>query len=127
MKNKWIRYWIVTITVSICGMLFALGCGENSSNNRSQTTQRDATDAKEQIKFEEWLLKNTAVIEVHFESDWLIWVRLSPGKYTNKANVKQIAETIAKWYAQRMNKTRTICTVWNYSLTSVYVKGHYGF
>ena len=130
---KWIRFWIVTIIVSFCGMLFALGCGENTSNNRSQTKQKvvrvasTQRTADKQIEFEEWLLKNTAVIEVHFESNWQIWVRLSPEKYTNKANVTRIAEQIAAWYAQRMNKTRAICTVWDYSNRYVYAKGKIGF
>lgn len=79
----------------------------------------------EQKNFKKWLLENTSVIDVHFESDWQIWLRLSPDKYTTKENVEQIAETIARWYANKMGKKLSVCTVWNYSGNKVFAKGRY--
>lgn len=76
-----------------------------------------------QSEFENWLYNNTAVIEVHFESDWQIWVTLESYKYTSESNVEEIAEDIARWYAQRMNKSFTVCTVWKGD--DVYAKGNY--
>jgi hypothetical protein len=81
----------------------------------SSTTQK-------QEEFKTWLLENTAVTEVHFESDWQIWVFLKPEKYTSEENAEQIAKTIAKWYSQKMGKDFTICTIWLGS--EVYAKGN---
>jgi len=75
-----------------------------------------------QEEFKKYLLDNTAVTDVQYESDWQIWVYLKPEKYTSVENVEQIAKQIAKWYGQRMNKDYTICTVWQGS--QVYAKGN---
>ncbi len=82
-------------------------------------------NSKEEIQsdFKRWLFKNTAVTEVRFESDWQIWVTLEPYKYTNEDNVEEIAETIAKWYAQKMDKDFTACTVWKGK--EIYAKGNF--
>ena len=93
-----------------------------SHEAKSQIGQRDKVI---QDEFKKWLLKNTAVIEVHFESNWQIWARLSPDKYTSKDNVEQIAESIAQWYAKKMGKNFTVCTIWNQSGSKIFAKGTY--
>lgn len=79
--------------------------------------------AVEQAKFRDWLLANTAVTSVHFEQKQLIWVQLSPEKYTSKANVERIAADIARWYARRTGQKAAICTVWRGN--QIYAKGSY--
>ena len=78
-----------------------------------------------QNDFKDWLFSNTAVTEVHFESDWQIWITLEAYKYTSEENVEEIARTIAKWYAQKMSASHAVCTVWRGE--EIYAKGSYGY
>ncbi|HET6555984.1 MAG TPA: hypothetical protein VFG54_01635 [Prolixibacteraceae bacterium] len=80
-----------------------------------------STFSNPQDDFKKWLLENTSVTEVHYESDWQIWVTLEASKYTSESNVEEIAKSIARWYANKMNKDFAICTVWLGK--SVYAKG----
>lgn len=90
---------------------------------QSSGSSNYSSSSNTKTEFENWLYANTAVTEVHFESDWQIWVTLESYKYTSEENVEQIAETIARWYAQKMNKSFTVCTVWRGN--SIYAKGNY--
>jgi len=92
------------------------------NTEQDSNTQKIETTKNPQEDFKIWLLANTAVIEVHYESDWQIWVTLQSSKYTTESNVEIIAKDIARWYAKRMNKDFAICTVWQGS--SVYAKGN---
>jgi len=96
---------------------------EKKNYPQSSGSSDYSSNSNTKSEFENWLYANTAVTEVHFESDWQIWVTLESYKYTSKENVEQIAETIARWYAQKMNKSYTICTVWRGN--SIYAKGSY--
>ena len=96
---------------------------EKKNYPQSSGSSNYSSSSNTKSEFENWLYANTAVTEVHFESDWQIWVTLESYKYTSEENVEQIAETIARWYAQKMNKSYTVCTVWRGN--SIYAKGSY--
>jgi hypothetical protein len=71
-----------------------------------------SADSEKQLEFKTWLFRNTAVTEVRFETDWQIWVTLEDYKYTSIENVETIANIIAKWYSQKMNRDYVSCTIW---------------
>lgn len=83
-----------------------------------------SSSSSKQSNFKDWLFRNTAVTEVHFESNWQIWVTLESYKYTSESDVKEIAKTIARWYAQKMSISRAACTIWYGD--QIYAKGYYG-
>lgn len=109
---KWIRLWIVTIIVSFCGMFFALGCGDNPSNERSQTTQktqkvrvdRNATDA-EVASFVNWVVAETRAYDAKDNRPHSIIIYMR-----SESNPQQLAEFYAKafynqtgnWYLIRL-------------------------
>jgi hypothetical protein len=75
--------------------------------------------------FQEWTMKNCAVTDFYYASDWQIWIRLSPYKYTNKENVEQIARYIAKAYkSQTGYDDLVIVTVWDPYTDGIYAKGY---
>jgi hypothetical protein len=74
--------------------------------------------------FHKWAMKNLAVTDFYYPSDWQIWVRLTPDKYTNKENVEQIATYIAKAYkSQTGYEGLVIVTVWDPYVFEEYAKG----
>ena len=99
------------------------GLKRTVSEPKPGRTKKSLTEI--QSTYENYLLDNTAVIEVHFESSWQIWVRLLASKYTSKSNVEQIARTIAAGYARQCGEKAVACTVWSLDASRVYAKGYY--
>jgi tetratricopeptide (TPR) repeat protein len=95
---------------------------ERNVSFTSSVVSRRNNSSNPQDEFKKYLLENTAVTDVHYESDWQIWVYLKPEKYTSVENVEKIAKQIARWYGRRMNKDFTICTV--YQGSRIYAKGN---
>lgn len=86
---------------------------------------RDAKFDKEAKKnFKEWALENTAVKWLEYQADGMIWVRLSPAKYTSKTNVQKIAEHLAKAYRLQTNyKKPIVVTIWDPYKSKIWAKG----
>lgn len=80
--------------------------------------------AKENFKL--WALNNTAVTYLEYPegSDWQIWVRLKPDKYTSKENVESIALQLAKSYKMQTGFNKlVIVTVWHPYKSEIFAKG----
>lgn len=76
--------------------------------------------------FKAWALNNTAVTYFEYPegSDWQIWVRLSPDKYTTKENVESIALHLARYYKIQTGFDKLIIvTVWHPYKNEVFAKG----
>lgn len=76
--------------------------------------------------FKSWALNNTAVTYFEYPegSDWQIWIRLTPDKYTTKENVESIALYFAKAYKMQTGFDKlVIVTVWHPYKNEVFVKG----
>lgn len=97
---------------------------KKDAHEEAEKAKADAELAKEQIPrdFEKWALENTAVIDIHIEGPSM-FVTLKPEKYTNKDNVRVIAEQLAEWYGRRSGRTYVACRV--YYGKKVYAKGSY--
>jgi len=81
-------------------------------------------DKKGKEIFKKWALKNTAITWLEYQEDGIIWVRLSPEKYTTKSNVKAIAKNIAKFYKLQTNYNKPIIvTVWDPYKAKIWGKG----
>lgn len=98
--------------------------------------QRSEREAKEQQKrataeavavkienFKKWALANTAVTDIAIK-DSTMFVTLTPDKYTNRDNVRVIAETLARYYATQVGVDYAVCHV--YLGNEEYTKGHFG-
>lgn len=73
-------------------------------------------NGKAKEDFKKWALNNTAVTYFMYPegSDWQIWVRLTPDKYTTKENVESIALHLAKSYKLQTGFDKlVIVTVWH--------------
>ena len=86
---------------------------------------RDAKFDKEaKNNFKEWALESTAVKWLEYQADGMIWVRLSPEKYTSKTNVQKIAEYLAKAYRLQTNyKKSIVVTIWDPYKSKIWAKG----
>lgn len=76
--------------------------------------------------FKKWALKTTSVTYLEYpdNSNWQIWVRLQPDKYTTKENLEQIALWLAKAYKLQTGfNDYVVVTIWHYSKNEVVVKG----
>jgi len=83
-----------------------------------------SSEAKE--KFEAWALNNSAVTYLEYpeDSDWQIWVRLTPDKYTTKKNAEQIALFLARAYRLQTGfEGLVIVTIWDPEKSKVFAKG----
>lgn len=75
--------------------------------------------------FKSWALNNTAVTYFEYpeSSDWQIWVRLTPDKYTTKENAESIALYLAKAYKMQTGFDKlVIVTVWHPDKDKVFAK-----
>lgn len=88
--------------------------------------RRGAFNKQAKEDFKSWALNNTAVTYLEYPegSDWQIWVRLSPEKYTKKDNVESIALQLARAYKMQTGFDKSvIVTVWHLHKNEVFVKG----
>lgn len=82
--------------------------------------------AKAKENFKSWAFNNTAVTYLEYPegSDWQIWVRLTPEKYTTKDNVESIALHLAKAYKMQTGFDKlVIVTVWYPNKAKIFAKG----
>ena len=83
-------------------------------------------DEQAKSNFKSWALKNTSATYFEYPegSDWQIWVRLTPDRYTTTENVESIALQIAKAYKMQTGfRELVIVTVWHPLKAEVYAKG----
>ena len=83
-------------------------------------------DKQAKESFKSWAIKNTATTYLEYPegSDWQIWIRLSPEKYTTKDNVESIAIQLAKAYKMQTGFDKlVIVTVWHPYKNEVFAKG----
>lgn len=83
-------------------------------------------DDQAKSNFKSWALKNTSATYFEYPegSDWEIWVRLTPDKYTTKENVESIALQLARAYKMQTGfRKLVIVTVWHPLKAEVYAKG----
>lgn len=77
--------------------------------------QRAAEDAELNTKiekFKRWALQNTAVTDIAINGKITMFVTLSSEKYTNRDNVRVIAETLARSYANQVGIDYAVCHVY---------------
>ena len=106
---------------------------EDDSGKKSTIRAKGADKVRlgsfnEQAKenFKSWALKNTAVTYLEYPegSDWQIWVRLTPDKYTTKDNVESIALQLARAYKMQTGLDKlVIVTVWHPYKAEIFAKG----
>ncbi len=106
---------------------------EDASGKKSTARAKGADEVRKgtfdkQAKedFKSWALNNTAATYLEYPegSDWQIWIRLTPEKYTTKDNVESIAIQIAKAYKMQTGFDKlVIVTVWNPYNDEVFTKG----
>ena len=139
--------------VLLCGFIFViimsmLSSPSNSSSSGSSapaetidtTAQRQEAEAKAkekaeakrqseeaekaaQEKFKKWALEHTAVTDIEINGKTSMFVTLSPEKYTNRDNVRLIAEQLARSYANQVGSNYTVCRI--YLGNEVYAEGEY--
>lgn len=95
---------------------------EAANQPAAQPSNEDDFERKKQ-KFIESVLENTAVTDIAINGKTTMFVTLSPDKYTNRDNVRVIAETLARSYAKTIASTRVTCRV--YLGNEVYAEGAY--
>ncbi|WP_071992749.1 zinc-ribbon domain-containing protein [Aphanizomenon flos-aquae] len=88
--------------------------------------QREAEQRKIELntkieQFKQWALNNTAVTDIAIDGGITMNVTLTPDKYTNRDNVRVIAETLAMAYANKFGLDLAICHV--YYGNEEYAKG----
>jgi len=106
---------------------------EDDSGTKSTIRAKGADEVRQgtfnkQAKedFKSWALNNTAATFLEYPegSDWQIWLRLSPEKYTTKDNVVSIALQLARAYKMQTGFDKlVIVTVWYPNKAEVFVKG----
>ena len=100
---------------------------KNTVRAKGADEVREGTFNKEAKKnFKRWALNNTAATYFEYPegSDWQIWVKLTPDKYTTKDNVESIALQLAKAYRMQTGFNKlVIVTVWHPNRSEVFVKG----
>jgi hypothetical protein len=84
---------------------------------------RQARSTAADDRFMQWALENTAVTDIAINDGISLFVTLTPDKYTNEANVQQIADTIARWYCLQTGRDFAVCRV--YRGKRFYAKGDY--
>jgi len=110
-----VRY--ITLLLFI-GLAF-WSCGGSSQKSEIKVSEIQKRD------FKNWAIENTGITDVVFQDNgYSIWVWLTPEKYTNKGNVKKIAEFIARAYKMQTGYNElVIVTVWDYN-GGIYAKGN---
>ncbi|MBD2142945.1 zinc-ribbon domain-containing protein [Anabaena sp. FACHB-1250] len=85
--------------------------------------QRDAEINTKIEKFKQWALNNTSVTDIAITGKITMLVTLTPDKYTNRDDVRVIAETLARAYANQVGIDFAVCHV--YYGNEEYVKGEF--
>ncbi len=84
--------------------------------------QGDTNRAEAKEKFKKWAMDNLAVTDIAINSNTL-FVTLTSDKYTSKANVEEIAQTIARYYCLQTKEKYAVCRV--FIGEKLYAKGTY--
>ncbi len=113
----------------VLGFIFSLFSARNSSKTDEPAPDQDTTPIAETLKQEpspEMTAERREAIQAfvnHASEHWAlthievddsqstVFVRLTPDKYTSKANVKEIATTIAHAYTYQTSTKFAICSV----------------
>ena len=95
---------------------------EEARRKAQDQQQSEANRDAVQEKFKRWALDNLAVTDIAINSSTL-FVTLTPDKYTTKANVEEIARTIARYYCLQTKERGAVCRV--YRGKELYAKGSY--
>jgi hypothetical protein len=122
MSKKRTGHLLSLVALVVLGLL-AFGCsGEPSSREEPTAQERAAKEARRaerarvvQVKqdaFKKWALENTAVTDISFSGEHRMLVTLSPDKYTNRDNVRVIAEKLAQAGAFQMGLEMCTCKVY---------------
>ena len=99
------------------------GADREKAEQRELALQdRESNRREAQERFKHWALSNLAVTDIAINSSTL-FVTLTPDKYTSKANVEEIAHTIARYYCLQTNERGAVCRV--YWGKELYAKGTY--
>jgi hypothetical protein len=69
-------------------------------------------ESEAQKQFKKWALENTAVTDVAIGGTASIFVTLKPEKYTNRDNVRVIAESLARAYADQTGLKSAVCRIY---------------
>lgn len=100
---------------------------KNTVRAKGADAVREGTFNKEvKENFKKWALNNTAATYFEYPegSDWQIWVKLTPDKYTTKNNVESIALQLAKAYKIQTGFNKlVIVTVWYPNKSKIFTKG----
>jgi hypothetical protein len=114
----------------------------SQSNNQTTTQQAATQSAKikhevksekklsvstvEKEKFKKWALQNASVTYLEYpdNSDWQIWVKLKPEKYTTKENIEKIALSLARGYKLQTGFENLVSvSVWHLNKSEIVAKG----
>ena len=95
---------------------------EEAKQREVAQQQSEANRSAAQEKFKQWALDNLAITDIAINSSTL-FVTLTPDKYTSKANVEEIARTIARYYCLQTKERGAVCRV--YIGKELYAKGSY--
>lgn len=122
-RNGWISQYVTTGDIT-----------KEDDSGKESSVRAEGTDkvrhgrfnkqAKE--SFKSWALNNTAVTYLEYPegSDWQIWVRFTPDKYTTIDNVESIALQLAKEYKMHTGFDKlVIVTVWHPYKAEIFAKG----
>ena len=100
--------------------LASLKRAEKAALEAKQESEQQAAGADE--KFQRWALDNTAVTDISINGPTM-FVTLTADKYTNKDNVQQIADYLAKAYCMQTGKDGIVCRI--YQGKRLYAKGDF--
>lgn len=95
---------------------------EQAKVEQEQKAERQKQQTEAAEKFKTWALKNTAVTDISINGPTM-FVTLKSEKYTNRDNVRVIAEQLARYYALQSGETYVACHV--YFGQKEYAKGVY--
>jgi len=122
-KNGWISQY-----VTMGDIIKEDDSGKQSSVRAEGADKVRLGSFNEQSKetFKSWAINNTSVTYFEYPegSDWEIWVRLTPDKYTTKDNVESIALQLARAYKMQTGFDKlVIVTVWQPYKAKIFAKG----
>lgn len=111
------------------GQRFAREAQEREAKEKlkqAENKKRAAAEAeitKKNEKFQKWALENTAVTDIAINGSITLFVTLKSEKYTNRDNVRLIAEHLARAYALQVGTNYAVCRV--YYGNEEYAKGSF--
>ena len=84
---------------------------QQAQADQQKKAATDAIVAAKTEKFKKWALANTAVTDISINGITM-FVTLTSDKYTNRDNVRVIAETLARYYATQVGLDYAACHVY---------------